>query len=85
MVTALVNDGLSKIAIESVDKESISQTTKEAANGLARGGSIYNEIIKHDPTLVEKIVKILETELAEKFGASPMIAPMSAVISQAWK
>ena len=81
----LKETGFSKIAIESVDKVSISQTAKEAANGLARGGSIYNEVIKHDPLLVEEIVKTLETELAEKFGASPMIAPMKSVVCQAWK
>ena len=27
----------------------------------------------------------LEKELSEKFGATPLIAPMSAVICQAWK
>ena len=81
----LKETGFSKIAIESVDKVSISQTAKEAANGLARGGSIYNEVIKHDPSLVEEIVKTLEEELAEKFGASPMIAPMRSVVCQAWK
>ena len=27
----------------------------------------------------------VEKELAEKFGAEPMVAPMSAVISRAWK
>jgi hypothetical protein len=27
----------------------------------------------------------LEKELSEKFGSAPMIAPMSAVIIQAWK
>ena len=81
----LQETGFSKITIESVDKLSISQTAKEAANGLARGGSIYNEIVKRDPSLVEKIVKTLEKALIEKFGNSPMIAPMKAVVCQAWK
>lgn len=64
---------------------SISQTAGEAADGLARGGSIYNEIMKHDPSLVEEIIKKLEKELSETFGAAPMIAPMTAVVCQAWK
>lgn len=81
----LQDTGFSKIEIESVDKVSICQSAKEAANGLARGGSIYNEIIKHDPLLVEEIVKTLEAELVEKFGASPMNAPMKALVCQAWK
>ena len=77
--------GFSKIMVEIVVKESISRTAREAADGLARGGSIYNEIMKHDPSLVEEIITKLEKELSETFGAAPMIAPMTAVISQAWK
>jgi len=77
--------GFSKILIESVNKLSICKTAMEAANGLARGGAIYNEIIKRDPSLVEQIIKTLEKELSEKFGASPMMAPMKAVVCQAWK
>lgn len=77
--------GFSKISIESVDKQSIYDSAKDAASGLARGGCIYNEIMKHDPSLVEQIIILLEKELSEKFGASPMIAPMKAVICQAWK
>src|SRR3989337_3458302 len=56
----LLAAGFSKVVVESVDKISFSQTAKEAANGLARGGSIYNEIMKHDPSLVEEIVATLE-------------------------
>ena len=81
----LQNAGFSKITIESVNKVSISQTAKEAANGLAQGGSIYNEIMKRNPAWIEEIKSIVEKKLAENFGAAPMIAPMSAVISQAWK
>ena len=77
--------GFSKIAIERVNKFSISQTAKEAVNGLAQGGSIYNEIMKRNPAGIEEIKATVEKELAEKFGEAPMIAPMSAVISQAWK
>jgi ubiquinone/menaquinone biosynthesis C-methylase UbiE len=81
----LQETGFSKILIESVDKLSICKTAEEAANGLARGGAIYNEIIKRDPSLVEQIIKKLEKELSEKFGASPMKAPMKTVVCQAWK
>jgi hypothetical protein len=27
----------------------------------------------------------IEKELSEKYGAAPMVAPMRAVVSQAWK
>ena len=77
--------GFSKITIEKVDKVSVSSTAKEAAFGLTQGGSIYNEIMKRNPAWIDEIKIKVEKELAEKFGAAPMIAPISAVISQAWK
>jgi len=77
--------GFSKIIVDRVDKISESQSAKEAANGLAQGGSIYNEIMKRNPAWIEEIKETVEKELAEKFGASPMRAPMRALITQAWK
>jgi ubiquinone/menaquinone biosynthesis C-methylase UbiE len=77
--------GFSKIMVERVDKISASPSAKEAANGLAQGGSIYNEIMKRNPAWIEEIKETVEKELAEKFGASPMQAPMRALITQAWK
>ena len=77
--------GFSEIIIEGVDKVSVSPTAKEAANGLAQGGSIYNEIIKRNPAWIDEIKETVEQELAKKYGASPMIAPMRALITEAWK
>jgi ubiquinone/menaquinone biosynthesis C-methylase UbiE len=77
--------GFSKIIIERVDKISASPSAKEAANGLAQGGSIYNEIMKRNPAWIEEIKETVEKQLAEKFGASPMNAPMRALITQASK
>jgi ubiquinone/menaquinone biosynthesis C-methylase UbiE len=77
--------GFSKITIEKVSKASISETAKEAANGLAQGGSIYNEIMKRNPIWIGEIKATVEQELAEKFGVAPMVAPMSAIISEACK
>jgi ubiquinone/menaquinone biosynthesis C-methylase UbiE len=81
----LQSAGFSKIIIERLSKASVSETAKEAAEGLAQGGFIYNEIMKRNPAWIEELKATVEKELAEKFGAAPMIAPMSAVISQAWK
>jgi ubiquinone/menaquinone biosynthesis C-methylase UbiE len=81
----LQSAGFSKITIETVSKVSVSETSKEAANGLTQGGSIYKEIMKRNPSWIEEIKTTVEKELAEKFGAAPMIAPMRALISQAWK
>ena len=82
----LVQDaGFSKKTIEKVKLFSVSPTAKEAAYGLVDGGPFYKEIKKRNPAWIDEIKIKVEKELAEKFGAAPMIAPISAVISQAWK
>ena len=81
----LENAGFSKISVERVGKLSISPTAKDAAEGLAQGGVIYNEIMKRNPAWIEEIKISVEKELSEKYHSAPMVAPMSAVISQAWK
>jgi len=86
IISSMLQDaGFSKISIEKVKQVAVSQTAKEAVNGLAQGGIIYNEIMKRNPAWMDEIMVTVEKELSEKFGAAPMIAPMSAVISQAWK
>ena len=78
--------GFSKITIEKVKQLSVSPSAKEAAYGLVEGGGlIYNEIKSRNPAWIAEIKIKVEKELAEKFGAAPMSAPISAVISQAWK
>ena len=77
--------GFSKISIEKISKLSISPTAKEASEGLTQGGVIYNAIMSQNPAWIEEIKALVEKELSEKFGEAPMVAPMSAVISQAWK
>jgi ubiquinone/menaquinone biosynthesis C-methylase UbiE len=77
--------GFSEIVIEKVEKIAVSPTAKDAANGLARGGLIYNEIMKRNPAWADEIEETVEIELAEKFGKAPVNAPMSALITQAFK
>jgi hypothetical protein len=77
--------GFAKISIEKIVRDSVSPSAKEAAEGLTGGGAIYNEIMRRNPAWLPEIKVLVEKELAEKFGASPMIARMSALISQAWK
>ena len=81
----LQDAGFSKIAVEKVNKVSIGETAKDAAIGLGQGGLIYNEIMKRNPAWMEEIRAVVEKELSEKYGAAPMVAPMSVVVSQAWK
>jgi len=77
--------GFLKIVVERVPKFSISETAKDATTGLAQGGLIYNEIMKRNPAWMEEIMGAVEKELAEKYGPGPTMAPMSAIVSQAWK
>lgn len=81
----LEHAGFSKISIEKVQKNSVYSTAKQAASGLVRSGPVYQEIKKRNPAWVDEIIITVEKELSEKFGVAPMIAPISAVISQAWK
>lgn len=82
----LQDAGFSKIEIEKVKQFSVNPSAKWAANGLVEGGGpIYKEIQKRNPAWIAEIKTKVEKELAEKFGAAPMIAPISAVISRAWK
>ena len=80
----LENAGFLSITIEHVVKTAISDTAMEAAIGLSNGGSLYNEIMNRNPAWIEEITEKLEKELTEKYGASPMMAPMSAVVCKAF-
>jgi ubiquinone/menaquinone biosynthesis C-methylase UbiE len=77
--------GFSKISIEKVAQFSVCPTSKQAATGMVEGGFVFKEIRQHNPEWIDEIKMDLEKELSEKFGAAPMIAPMSAVFCQASK
>jgi ubiquinone/menaquinone biosynthesis C-methylase UbiE len=81
----LLQAGFSAVKIDVVEKNSVSETARDAAIGMVQGGSLYNEIVRKNPAWVEEITASVEKELSEKFGAAPMIAPMRALIAQAWK
>ena len=81
----LMAAGFSNVDVEVVEKKSVCVSAKEAAYGLLHGGSLYNEIIKRDATWLTEISETVESELASRYGDSPMIAPMRALISQATK
>ena len=86
MIRNLLHDaGFSKIAIEMVNKISVCPTAKEAAEGLVQGGPLYDEIMKRNSAWIDEIKIKVETELAEKFGKAPVAAPMTALVTQAWK
>ncbi len=86
VIAQLLQDaGFPKISIEKVGLLCICATAKEAAYNFVEGGSVYDYIRKRHPDRIDEIKITVEKELAERFGSAPMIAPMSAVISQAWK
>lgn len=77
--------GFSKISIEKVKKSCVCPTARAAAVGLVHSGAVFQEIKQRNPAWIDEIIIKVETELSEKFGAAPMVAPISAVISEAWK
>ena len=87
VIRQLLQDaGFSKMTVEKVRQFSVSPSAKEAAYAIVEGGGgIYEEIKKRNPEWIAEIKNKVEKELAEKFGTAPMTAPISAVISQAWK
>jgi ubiquinone/menaquinone biosynthesis C-methylase UbiE len=81
----LTDAAFARVSVEKVRKNSVCPTAQEAAAGLVQSGQIFQEIKKRNPAWIEEIKAEVEKILAEKFGAAPMIAPMSALVSQAWK
>jgi len=85
-IRSLLQDGgFSKLSVEKVSLLSVSPSAKEVALGFVQGGSVYDEIRKRNPGSIEEIKIKLEKELAGQFGDAPMIVPVSALISRAWK
>ena len=85
-IRSLLQDGgFSKLSVEKVKLLSAIPSAKEAALGFVQGGSVYDEIRKRNPGSIEEIKIKLEKELADQFGDAPMYAPISALVSQAWK
>jgi SAM-dependent methyltransferase len=84
-IRSLLHDtGFTKLSIEKVKLLSACASAKEAARGFVEG-SVYDEVRKSRPGSIEKIQTRLERELANQFGDAPMVVPVSALISQAWK
>jgi ubiquinone/menaquinone biosynthesis C-methylase UbiE len=81
----LLAAGFKHVQVEVVEKLSTCATAKVAAYGLVHGGSLYNEIIKHGPEQLTKILELVEVELARQFGNAPMVAPIRALITEAKK
>lgn len=75
--------GFAGIRSEVVTKNSICASAAIAAEGLAKGGALYHEIMKRDPEWLGEIISEVAKELGEKYGTAPMIAPMSAMITRA--
>jgi len=77
--------GFSSVKVSHVTKASYCATAKEAARGLVEGSSIYNDIMKTNPARLDEIKTEVERELSSVYGSAPLVAPMSAFLSEAWK
>ena len=86
VIRSLLQDaGFSKQSVEKVKLVSAVPSAREAALGFVQVGSVYDEVRKRKPDSIDEIKSRLEEELADQFGDAPMIVPISALISQAWK
>jgi ubiquinone/menaquinone biosynthesis C-methylase UbiE len=81
----LLEAGFTKVSIDIVEKVSPGVSANQVAYGLIHGGSLYNEIVKKNPSWIKEISDVVERELTVKYGSEPMLAPMSALICQAVK
>lgn len=72
--------GFSNTKVEVVKKFSVCSTAKAAAEGLINGGLLYNEIVNRNPAWLDEITSAVEAQLSQKYGGSPMTAPMSALL-----
>jgi ubiquinone/menaquinone biosynthesis C-methylase UbiE len=77
--------GFSKVSLERVEKKTEAESASQAAQGLATGGPLYHEIVKRNPLWADEVASKLEHALGTKYGKAPMKAPMSAIITRAWK
>jgi ubiquinone/menaquinone biosynthesis C-methylase UbiE len=81
----LTQAGFTEIKIERVDKTAVSPSAKRVAEGLAFGGSIFDDIFKQNPDWLPQIQAEIENLLVEKYGDAPVKSPMRALISSAKK
>jgi ubiquinone/menaquinone biosynthesis C-methylase UbiE len=73
--------GFRNATVEIVRKHAVCDSAQQAAQGLVNGGSLYNEIMNRNPAWLDEIMSSVENELSLKYGASPMVAPMSALLA----
>jgi len=77
--------GFKDISVEHVLKNAVAASAMDAATSAGRAGLMYNEIMKRNPSGLQKFIDTLFTEFKEEFGESPMIAQMQAVVCRGWK
>lgn len=85
IISMLKNAGFSNVESQKVARNATAESASKAAYGVVNGGTLYNEISKREPRLIERISTDVEKGLAEKYGKAPMVAPMIAIITNAIK
>ena len=81
----LLEAGFSRVNVEKQKRDSQCQSAKNAAEALVQAGAFSKEIMSLNPAQINEVKSLLAKELGKRYGDAPMIAPMSAVIGQAWK
>jgi ubiquinone/menaquinone biosynthesis C-methylase UbiE len=83
-LSLLQQAGFTRYKVESVIKTGICDTASDAANGFALGSPLYN-LMKNDPSLVERFRDALEEAIASELGNNPVRSPLHSLVFSAEK
>jgi ubiquinone/menaquinone biosynthesis C-methylase UbiE len=76
--------GFARVEVETVEFLSRTPSAAHAATGLCQGTPLRNEIEERDPAGLATATDAAAADLAERFGAGEIEAPMCAHVLTAW-
>ncbi|HLZ16640.1 MAG TPA: methyltransferase domain-containing protein [Cyclobacteriaceae bacterium] len=76
--------GFTRYEVESVSKTGICDTASNAATGFTLGSPIYN-VMKNDPSMVERFRDALEEAIVLELGNHPVRSPLRSLVFSAEK
>jgi len=83
-LSLLQQAGFTRYKVESVSIEGVCDTAVNAASGFTIGSPLYN-LIKNDPSQVERLRGALEEAIALELGSNPVRSPLRALVFSAEK
>jgi ubiquinone/menaquinone biosynthesis C-methylase UbiE len=83
-LSLLQQAGFTRYKVESVSLTGICDSAANAANGFVFGSPFYN-MMKNDPSLMERFRAALEEAIASELGDKPVTSPLRALVFSAEK